>query len=54
VKKSIKKSDSKREVTISFLLEDWLKNSEMFKNIPNFNFNEYLIYCTDKYTILPK
>ena len=54
MKKSSKNVSKKEEVLIADLIEDWNKNSEIFKTMSNINFNEYLIYCANKYTILPR
>lgn len=56
MKKSTKKeSETKREANITDIIKDWNENSETFKNmVPNMNFNDFLAYCTEKFTILPK
>ncbi len=50
-----KESDRKPEANITDIIKDWTQNSETFKTmVPNMSFNDLLLYCTEKFTILPK
>ncbi|WP_155715442.1 hypothetical protein [Clostridium beijerinckii] len=56
MKKSNKKESSEKpEVNITDIIKDWTQNSEIFKTmVPNMSFNDLLLYCIEKFTILPK
>jgi hypothetical protein len=54
--KSNKKEINKSEADISFIIKDWNENHEEYSKMFNVNldFNEFLKFCIDKYTIIPK
>lgn len=56
MKKATKKEDSKCVMWISDIIRDWNENHEAYSKLFNttLDFNEFLVFCAEKYTILPK